>query len=90
MIVVSLCRSAILYMIFTLASLPSTAVVAKLGVRTSLVMASVPYILNVLQLFTLNPGYIIFMAVMVGLSAPVLWTALGTFIADNSDTKEGH
>ena len=25
---------------------------------------------------------------MVGLSAPVLWTALGTFISHNSDMKE--
>ena len=81
-------RSAILYIIFTLASLPSTAVVAKLGVKTSLVLASIPYILNILQLFTLRSGYIIFMAVMVGMSAPVLWTALGTFISNNSDAKE--
>ena len=43
-------RSAILYIIFTLASLPSTAVVAKLGVKASLVIASIPYILNILQL----------------------------------------
>ena len=49
-------------MIFTLACLSSTALVAKLGVKTSLVLASVPYLLNVLQLFTMNPGYIYFMA----------------------------
>ena len=49
-------------MIFTLACLPSTALVAKLGVKTSLVLASVPYLLNILQLFTLNPAYIYFMA----------------------------
>ena len=60
---------------------------AKLGVKTSLVVASVPYLLNILQLFTMNPGYIYFMAVMVGLSAPILWTALGTFLSHNSDTK---
>ena len=55
-------RSAILYMTFTLASLPSTVVVAKLGVKTSLVLASIPYILNILQLFTLESEYIILMA----------------------------
>ena len=55
-------RSGIIYLIFTLACLPSTALVAKLGVKTSLVLASVPYLLNILQLFTLNPAYIYFMA----------------------------
>ena len=59
---VDISRSGILYLIFTLASLPSPALVAKLGVKTSLVLASVPYLLNILQLFTLNPGYIYFMA----------------------------
>ena len=55
-------RSGIIYGIFTLACLPSSALVAKLGVKTSLVLASVPYLLNILQLFTMNPGYIYFMA----------------------------
>ena len=49
-------------MTFTLASLPSTVVVAKLGVKTSLVLTSIPYILNILQLFTLESEYIILMA----------------------------
>ena len=27
---------------------------------------------------------------MVGLSAPILWTALGTFLSHNSDSKVDH
>ena len=75
------------YLSFTLTSLPSPALVQRLGTRPALLLASLPYSLYIAHLFFLNSGYIFFTSVLVGVAAPVLWTALGTFLANNSDMR---
>merc|ERR1719270_1693002 len=52
-----------------------------------MILASIPYSLNILQVFYISTGYIIFSSILLGVAAPLLWTALGTFLANNSDLR---
>ena len=79
--------TALTYATFTLTSLFSPSLVTKLGPRTCLLLSSLPYSLFIIHLFILNTVYILITSVLVGIAAPILWTALGTFLANNSDLR---
>ena len=79
--------TALTYATFTLTSLFSPSLVTKLGPRTCLLLSSLPYSLFIIHLFILNTVYILVTSVLVGVAAPLLWTALGTFLANNSDLR---
>ena len=81
------CSTAVTYATFTLTSLASPSLVTVLGPRTCLLLSSLPYSLFILHLFILNTAYIFVTSVLVGVAAPILWTALGTFLSNNSDLR---
>lgn len=81
------CSTALTYATFTVTSLFSPSLVTKLGPHTCLLLSSLPYSLFIIHLFILDTVYILITSVLVGIAAPLLWTALGTFLANNSDLR---
>jgi len=82
-----LVTNGIVYGVFAFASWLAPSIVLKLGPRISLVLAALTYLFNITQLLYLNKYSIYPAAVLLGFGAPIIWTAQGTFLANNSDQK---
>ena len=74
-----------MYGVFAFASWLSPSIVLKLGPRLSMMLAGVTYLFNIIQLLYINEVSIYIASAVLGMGAPILWTAQGTFLSYNSD-----
>jgi len=82
-----LVTNGIVYGVFAFASWLAPSIVLKLGPRISLMLAALTYLFNITQLLYLNKYTIYPASVILGIGAPIIWTAQGTFLASNSNQK---
>merc|ERR1719319_1174058 len=79
--------SAVIYGVFSVASWLAPSVVAWKGPRVAMVGAGVLYAQYIAQLLYPNTYLLYLSAALIGLGAPVIWTAQGNFLAVNSDPE---
>ena len=72
---VNVCRSGIIYVLFALNSWLSPSIVVVFGPRISMLAAALLYVFYVSQYLYLNTYSVYVATVLVGLAAPVIWTA---------------
>jgi MFS family permease len=71
---------AILYAVFMVSTFFSTTVVQKVGLKKSLIIASLSYVLFCAYNLYPKPWFAYLASALDGLCAAVLWTAQGTFV----------
>ena len=69
------CRSGIIYVLFAFNSWLSPSFVVVFGPRVSMLAAALLYVFYVSQYLYLNTYSVYVATVLVGLAAPVIWTA---------------
>ena len=69
------CRSGIIYVLFAFNSWLSPSFVVVFGPRVSMLVAALLYVFYVSQYLYLNTYSVYVATVLVGLAAPVIWTA---------------
>ena len=72
---VCVCRSGIIYVLFAFNSWLSPSFVVVFGPRVSMLVAALLYVFYVSQYLYLNTYSVYVATVLVGLAAPVIWTA---------------
>lgn len=77
--------SAVIYAVFSIASWLAPSVVAWKGPRVAMILAGVLYAQYIAQLLYPNTYLLYISAAVIGLGAPVIWTAQGNFLSLNSD-----
>jgi len=77
--------SAIIYAVFSVASWLAPSAVAIKGPKVAMIIAGVTYAQYIAQLLWPNTILLYISAVIIGLGAPVIWTAQGNLLAINSD-----
>jgi len=77
--------SAVIYAVFSLASWLAPSIVAWKGPRVAMILAGVLYAQYIAQLLYPNTYLLYTSAAIIGLGAPVIWTAQGNFLSLNSD-----
>merc|ERR1719430_1355206 len=77
--------SAVIYSVFSLASWLAPSVVAFKGPRVAMFIAAILYVQYLGQLLYPNTYILYVSAGVLGLGAPIIWTAQGNFLALNSD-----
>jgi len=77
--------SAIIYAVFSIASWLAPSVVAWKGPRVAMIVAGVLYAQYIAQLLYPNTYLLYTSAAIIGVGAPVIWTAQGNFLSLNSD-----
>jgi len=82
-----LVTNGIVYGVFAFASWGAPSVVVAVGPRLSMILAALTYLFNITQYLYLNKYSVYPASVIIGLGAPVIWTAQGTFLSQNSDEK---
>jgi len=82
-----LITNGIVYGVFAFAAWFSPSIVVFLGPRISMMLAALTYLFNITQLLYLNEISVYPASVILGIGAPIIWTAQGTFLANNSDPK---
>jgi len=82
-----LVTNGIVYGVFAFASWLAPSIVIQLGPRISMMLAALTYLFNITQLLYLNKYSPYPASVILGFGAPIIWTAQGTFLANNSDKK---
>lgn len=73
-----------MYGVFAFASWLAPVVVLRLGTRVSMMLSALTYTLYMSQLLYLNNYTIYIASALLGLGGPIIWTAQGTFLANNS------
>ena len=68
-------RNGIVYWVFGLASWLAPSLVVAVGTRLSMILAALTYIFNTAQYLYLNQYSVYISSVILGLGAPVIWTA---------------
>lgn len=76
--------NGIVYGVFAFASWLAPALVLRLGTRPAMMLSALTYTLYMSQLLYLNNYSIYIASALLGLGGPVIWTAQGTFLANNS------
>jgi len=79
-----LISNGIVYGVFAFASWLAPVVVLRLGTRVSMMLSALTYTLYMSQLLYLNNYTIYIASALLGLGGPIIWTAQGTFLANNS------
>lgn len=79
--------SAVIYGVFSIASWLAPSVVAFRGPRFAMVIAGILYAQYIAQLLYPNTYLLYASAAVIGLGAPVIWTAQGNFLALCSDPE---
>jgi len=79
-----LISNGIVYGVFAFASWLAPAVVLRMGTRVSMMLSALTYTLYMSQLLYLNNYSIYVASALLGLGGPIIWTAQGTFLANNS------
>jgi len=77
--------AAVIYAVFSVASWLSPSIVTWKGPRFGMIVAGITYAQYIAQLLKPNTYVLYVSAVIIGLGAPVIWTAQGNFLALNSD-----
>jgi len=77
--------SAVIYAVFSIASWLAPSIVAWKGPRVALVLAGVLYAQYIAQLLYPNTYLLYASAAIIGMGAPVIWTAQGNFLSLNSE-----
>lgn len=77
--------SAIIYGVFSVASWLAPSVVAWKGPRVAMILAGVLYAQYIAQLLYPNTYLLYVSAAIIGIGAPIIWTAQGNFLSLNSD-----
>jgi len=77
--------SAMIYVLFAFNSWLSPSIVVVFGAQRSLIAAALIYVFYVSQYLYLNTYSVYVATVLVGLAAPVIWTAQGFILTNNSD-----
>ena len=72
---VTVCRSGIIYVLFAFNSWLSPSFVVVFGPRISMLVAALLYVFYVSQYLYLNTYSVYVATALVGLAAPVIWTA---------------
>lgn len=80
-----LVTNGIVYGVFAFASWLSPSIVVAIGPRISMIIAALTYAFQISQYLYLNAGSVYFASVLIGFGAPIIWTAQGTFLSNNSD-----
>ena len=52
-----------------------------------MMLAGLTYLFNIIQLLYINKISIYVASAVLGMGAPILWTAQGTFLSNNSDAR---
>ena len=68
-------RNGIVYGVFAFASWGAPSVVVAVGPRLSMILAALTYLFNTAQYLYLNQYSVYISSVILGLGAPVIWTA---------------
>ena len=76
-----------MYGVFAFASWFAPSIVMALGPRISMILAALTYLFNITQLLYLNKYSVYPASVILGMGAPIIWVAQGTFLANNSNPK---
>jgi len=79
--------SGIIYVLFAFNSWLSPSFVVVFGPRMSMLAAAMVYVFYVSQYLYLNTYSVYVATCLVGLAAPVIWTAQGFLLANNSDPE---
>lgn len=79
-----LISNGIVYGVFAFASWFAPVVVMKAGIKPAMMLSALTYTLYMSQLLYLNNYTIYIASALLGLGGPVIWTAQGTFLANNS------
>merc|ERR1712154_175538 len=79
--------SAMIYVLFAFNSWLSPSIVVVFGAQRSLIAAALIYVFYVSQYLYLNTYSVYVATVLVGLAAPVIWTAQGFILTNNSDPE---
>jgi len=79
--------SAVIYAVFSIASWLAPSMVAWRGPRVAMILAGVLYAQYIAQLLYPNTYLLYASAAVIGLGAPVIWTAQGNFLSLNSDDE---
>merc|ERR1719411_1436437 len=79
--------SAVIYGVFSIASWMAPSVVAWKGPRFAMFVAGLLYAQYIAQLLYPNTYMLYISAAIIGLGAPVIWTAQGNFLAICSDPE---
>merc|ERR1712154_697038 len=79
--------SAMIYVLFAFNSWLSPSIVVVFGPRMSMLVAALLYVFYVSQYLYFNTYSVYVATVLVGLAAPVIWTAQGFLLANNSDPE---
>ena len=77
--------NAIIYAVFAVASWLAPSAVAIKGPKIAMIIAGVTYAQYIAQLLWPNTYLLYISAVVIGLGAPVIWTAQGNLLSLNSD-----
>jgi len=77
--------AAVIYAVFSVASWLSPSAVAFKGPKVAMIVAGVMYAQYIAQLLHPNTYFLYVSAVIIGLGAPIIWTAQGNFLSLNSD-----
>jgi len=80
-----LIANGIVYGVFAFASWFAPSIVLAIGPRGAMLLAGITYLFNIVQLLYLEPISIYIAAAILGFGAPIIWTAQGNFLANNSD-----
>jgi len=79
-----LISNGIVYGVFAFASWFAPVIVLKIGIKPAMMLSALTYTLYMSQLLYLNNYTIYIASALLGLGGPVIWTAQGTFLANNS------
>jgi len=77
--------SAVIYAVFSIASWLAPSMVAWKGPRLAMILAGLLYAQYIAQLLYPNTYLLYASAAIIGLGAPIIWTAQGNFLSLNSD-----
>merc|ERR1719220_1320456 len=77
--------SAVIYGVFSIASWLAPSVVAWKGPRFAMFVAGLLYAQYIAQLLYPNTYLLYVSAAIIGIGAPIIWTAQGNFLSLNSD-----
>jgi len=80
-----LTTSGITYGVFAFVSWLAPSIVVVLGPRVSMILAALTYLFQISQYLYLMAPTVYVASVIIGIGAPIIWTAQGTFMANNSD-----
>lgn len=74
----------ILYTTFLISGIFSSKIIAKLGLKKSVILGALTYTVFIFSLISKNFNLIYFASVLIGLGAGLLWISSGQIISENS------